>query len=95
VPTIELTEAQYKRLCSRFGGRVRQKRQSFGMDQTSFAAFVGVLANNTISRWEAGANLPRAKRLVLVADRLGVSIDWLMGITEDERETADDLRVAR
>lgn len=89
MPTIDITEAQYKRLCSRFAYRIRQSRHALAMKQPQFASHVGVVAGNTISRWEGAHNLPRAKRLIVVAERLRVSLDWLMGLVDDAEVEAD------
>ena len=37
----------------------------------------------TIFRWKAGVTVPGIEALPILADALGVSADWLLGITDN------------
>ena len=63
-----------------FAEHVRRQRRELGMSQTALASKVGV-AKRTVVRWESG----RAEGIDLetmadVAQTLGVSLDYLIGI---------------
>lgn len=38
-----------------------------------------------INSWKAGKCLPKAYRMIVLAQMLGVSVDWLLGGGDDER----------
>ena len=56
-----------------------------GMNQSAFAAAIGV-DRSALSQLLAGASprLPRAETLLNIAAEHKVSLDWLMGLSEDE-----------
>lgn len=62
----------------RIGTAVRRARERAGMTQSALAAFVGVDVA-TISKTELGKTIPDFATLESIADRLGVTIDVLVG----------------
>ncbi len=64
--------------------RLKQIRKRAGMNQKEFAAALGDgCTQATISKYEQGDAEPPLDRLVKIADIGKVSIDWLVGRTED------------
>lgn len=41
---------------------------------------------NTISAWAAGHNLPGARNLALLARYSGRSVDWLLGLVDEDTD---------
>lgn len=64
--------------------RLRELRGS--MSQSDFAAKIGV-KQTSYSSWERGVKDPLAQTLVQISNTLGVSADWLLGLS-DERGAA-------
>ena len=60
-----------------FGARVRALRLSRGMLQSQFGEFLGV-SKSAVSNWENGTCHPHFLTIPDIADRLGVSIEWLV-----------------
>lgn len=77
----------------RENNRLRILRKKHGYKQTEIAAMLGVL-NSAVSKWECGRTLPDADALVFLADLYGVSVDYLVGRTEEEK-LFDDARVPK
>lgn len=64
--------------------RLKQIRKRAGMNQKEFAAALGDgCTQATISKYEQGDAEPPIDRLVKIADFGNVSLDWLVGRTED------------
>ena len=63
-----------------FGERLRQLREG-KYTQEELAEMMNV-NNNTISKWETGAQEPRAKRVAELAHILGTTPSYLLGETE-------------
>lgn len=68
------------------GARIRQCRQQRRLRQGDLAATLSVSAQ-AVSKWERGENAPDITVLVPLARMLGVSIEWLLGGREGERDT--------
>ena len=64
-----------------FGKRLKEARLEAGLYMWQLARKIGV-SKNTILHWELGHNLPKLDGLMLLADELNVSIDWLAGRTD-------------
>ena len=56
-----------------------------GQNQSAFAARIGI-DRSALSQLLAGSatRLPRAETLLAIADEHKVSLDWLLGISQDE-----------
>lgn len=61
-----------------FGARVRQAREMAGLTQAAVAEAIGI-DHVAVSRYERGAVVPRADRVVALARTLSVSCSWLLG----------------
>lgn len=57
-------------------------RRARGLTQAALGRAAGVPHAMMISGWERGVNLPRVDYLAAVARVLGVSLDWLCGLTD-------------
>lgn len=62
--------------------RLARARRVRGLTQAALGRTAGVPHAMMISGWERGVNLPRVDYLTAVARELGVSLDWLCGLTE-------------
>lgn len=69
-----------------FQHRFAQRRKDLRLSQRDMASKVGVSVN-TIQSYESG-NLPRGSNLIIVAEVLECSVDWLLGIGSDGRYQA-------
>lgn len=74
---------QYKPL--KFAKRFNELRGE--MSQEDFAEFVGI-SRPTVGFYENEKRLPQADILKQIADRCGVSSDWLLGITDFRKQDA-------
>lgn len=69
--------------------RIRELRESHGWSQRELARRCGMgLAQ--IHRYETGLTDPTATNLKILADRLGVSTDYLLGLSDNPRGQAGD-----
>lgn len=81
-----------------FRDRLKALLSRSGMRQSAFALSVGI-DRSALSQLLSGhtTRLPRAETLLNIAATHGVSLDWLLGISEDEGVTAelrDSLEIA-
>ena len=51
------------------------------MSQTAFSTVLGI-KQTTYSRWEVGRNEPPLGVICGIAEHFGVSVDWLLGLTD-------------
>ncbi|GAB4266212.1 MAG: helix-turn-helix transcriptional regulator [Pararhodobacter sp.] len=67
-----------------FRTRLAQLQAQSGLTQSGFAAAIGI-DRSALSQLTSGLNprLPRAETLLALATRFQVSVDWLLGLTED------------
>jgi transcriptional regulator with XRE-family HTH domain len=63
-----------------FSARIRVLRGA--MSQTTFARMFGV-KQTTYSGWEQGIKEPSFKMITKMALDLGISADWLLGLSDD------------
>lgn len=80
---------QYRQICINlrliFGGnamRLKELRKAKNMTQQRLAIELG-MNQNTISRYENGEREADYRTLIVFADYFGVSIDYLLGRTDD------------
>ena len=64
-----------------FGSRLRKAREATGLDRAAFAESIGAY-KATYSAWENGS-LPGSSQFPDLAQALGVSTDYLYGLTDD------------
>lgn len=64
------------------GQRVRGLREAQNLSQVELAKRLSVV-NSTVSQWEADKRMPESGTLQLLADFFHVSVDYLLGRTDD------------
>lgn len=64
--------------------RLAKTRKECGLNQAQLAKLAGTTQQN-ISRYESGTRDPKADTLANIADVLGVSMSYLLGITDDKQ----------
>lgn len=75
-----------------FSERIKQARTDAGMTQSHLAADCG-LAYASISAYETGQKSPTIHTAASIAQALGISLDWLMGLDDNKASqprTAED-----
>lgn len=65
---------------------LKQIRESTGLNQKDFGESVGV-KKATYSNYETGKTQPGSDFWIAVADKYDVSIDWLMGFTDNPKRS--------
>lgn len=65
----------------KFGKRIKEARAAKGWTQEELAHQAGVNVHG-VCNYEQGKALPNLFTAVLIADTLGVSLDWLTGRAE-------------
>ncbi|MDR0861465.1 MAG: helix-turn-helix domain-containing protein [Oscillospiraceae bacterium] len=71
-----------------FGERLRQLRKESGLSQEEFAKQLGT-SKQVMSRYETNQRAPKITIVREYAEKLGVSIDYLLGDSGDEVSYAD------
>lgn len=66
--------------------RIKQLRESHDMKQIDLAKLLNV-SQGTLSNWERGIHDPDHEALIWIADRFGVSTDYILGLTENPLTT--------
>lgn len=69
------------------GQRLKEERTSVGMTQEAISALCGV-SQHTWSKYEAGHWVPKFERLAAIATALDVSVDYLLGRTDERKNLA-------
>ena len=70
------------------GERVRRRRMVLGLNQTAFADTVGIPVP-TLSSIEHGHQSIYVERAVQLAQALGVSTDYLLGLSDDPEKASE------
>lgn len=65
-----------------FGTNLKSVRTNSGITQKEFAIFLG-LTERSYQRYENRDNTPPYETLIKIADYINVSIDYLLGRTDD------------
>ena len=60
-----------------FAKNLKQIRKEKGLSQEGLAELLDV-SRQAVSKWELGDGYPEADKLLLLSDKLDVSLDWLM-----------------
>jgi transcriptional regulator with XRE-family HTH domain len=68
------------------GERIRSLRNARGMSQKDFAAHIDY-SSKQLARWEGGSVSPPSDVLQRIADRMGVTMAYLSGATNDMQGT--------
>lgn len=75
---------------SDIGKRIQNRRIQLGMTQEELASLI-LADQKKIWRYESGENEPSLKALVVLAEALNTSIDWLVGRTDYINPPISDL----
>lgn len=67
-----------------FNTRIKQLREDKGLTQEELAKALGI-ARPTLASWEIGRREPDFETTTKIADFFGVSVDYLLGRTDDPR----------
>lgn len=66
------------------GNRIREARERVGLSMEKAAELSGI-SRSTFAEVERGKRLPRLGTLCIISAALGMSADWLLGLTDDPR----------
>lgn len=66
--------------------RIREARKQAGIKQIDLCARLGI-SQGALSGWENGKYEPGSAGWLSLSEALGVSVDYLMGVTEEQKET--------
>ncbi len=69
-----------------FGGRIKERREALRLRQSDISGALQISVQ-AVSKWERGENAPDIATLPALARLLGVSIEWLLGVTTPETDT--------
>ena len=69
--------------------RLRAAREKRGLGQRELARSCGI-SSNQMNRYEQGVSDPTSRLLIIIADELGVTTDYLLGRSDDPRFFAPD-----
>lgn len=67
-----------------FSERLRELRRKNGMTQVALGKIINV-GQDSISIYERGINYPEVRNLIILADFFDVSIDYLVGRTDNPK----------
>ena len=73
-----------------FQVRLKELREKAGYSQQGFADAIGV-KQSTVGNWEAGAREPKFEIMERLADFFGVSVDYLLGKTDDPTPSSTEM----
>lgn len=71
------------------GKRIKSLREENKIQQTEFAKIIGV-SNVVLSRYETGDRKPDYDTLIKIAEHFDVTIDYLLGRSDDPSKTYDE-----
>lgn len=67
------------------GNKIADARKEKNLTQEQLADMMSV-TRQSISRWESGLSFPEMEKVVLLAELLGVSCDWLLNDSYDPQK---------
>ena len=70
-----------------FADKLQAERRKNGLTQEDLAEALGV-SRQAVSKWEQGEGWPEAEKLLALADRFGVSLDYLMDRVSQDKAPA-------
>ena len=71
-----------------FADRLQAERRKNGLTQEGLAEAMGV-SRQAVSKWEQGEGYPEVEKLLALADKFGVSLDYLMDRAPLEKAPVD------
>lgn len=63
--------------------RIISLRKSMGLSQEKFGDLVN-MSQRSVAAWESGERSPSFSTLSAIADKAGVTVDWLLGRTDEK-----------
>lgn len=75
---------KHRKVVSAVYAHLKELRESLGMTQEEFGKSIGI-AKSTYNNYEKGIREPKSDFWIAVARKYGVTIDYLMGYTNDPR----------
>lgn len=72
------------------GARIRKLREEAGLTQLAFAKILNI-NNSTLSQYESGDRIPSDATKVKIADHFDISLDYLLGRTEQKGRSSTQL----
>ena len=66
-----------------FSERIAAIRKEMKLSQEKFGELVNV-SQRTVAFWESGERMPSRTTISCMADRLGVSVDYLLGLSDEK-----------
>ena len=73
--------------------RLKILRESLGMTQEEFGKSINI-AKSTYNNYETGIRDPKSDFWIAVAQKYGVTIDYLMGFSDNPHKTSDDIKAS-
>ncbi len=73
--------------------RLKEFRESLGLTQTEFGQSIGI-AKSTYNNYEIGIRDPKSDFWIAIAQKYGVTIDYLMGYSNSRYQTKDNFQKA-
>ena len=67
-------------MINNLGQRIRSARKSAGFTHEALAELIGV-SRTAVVHWEADDSVPTVENLIILAERLNVSTDFLLGMS--------------
>ena len=75
-----------------FSERLKKLRKDTGLTQVDVASKLGI-SQQAYASWERGAKKPTQENLVKIAQILDVSIDYLVGNSEEKSDELDNIEL--
>lgn len=66
--------------------KLKELRENTGMNKKDFASYLGV-KYTTYNNYEVGTREPASDFLILISKKLDVSIDYIMGLSDEKEKT--------
>ena len=77
-----------------FADKLKQIRKDRKLSQEELAELLDV-SRQAVSKWEQGVGYPEVEKLLLLSDKLNISLDTLMGIETPQEKQAINANVTR
>ena len=75
-----------------FGTNLKKSRTEKGYTQEQFSELLGV-SRQAVSLWESDSGYPEVEKLLYIAEKLNVSLDWLFFDKEDIKTVSSDGKI--
>ena len=75
-----------------FSERLKNLRKKVGLTQVDVAGKLGI-SQQAYASWERGVKKPTQENLVKIAQILNVSVDYLVGNTEEKSDDLDNIEL--